>query len=457
MANGVFDRTATGGAIARDGFGYQDAFVLQHLPQWLAQEAFSHVVSETRGDVEVCYFGGAGYVLRALYEAKGYELSASAFWSELKDFMKIHGESPHEYVRFGLVCREFADGVRPLLNMLERLRGVVTSHPDTSPVVSDARQQVREWMATKGQADIADFVMDRIDFISFAEESAEAAFAGEFDRHFRTLDLRSSERAAVKDKFKALVAASSSAPVRRPELESAIASVSPAAADAWGRSGRRLHLIQRPWTDLALPLETYDGTERAKLSRDDWKALLDRAHACEKFLADSSVRRQVLIDGKHRMSASCLVGFSFSAVRGYHLQVEHNGMKFRSDDHERAPGEFFTVRQTPGAAGAEGVVTVGFPTPVGNDANLPGLEGLARLDFFSAGVVDGMPALNTAVAQAKSELARFRSDLGLAKLHLFVKAPSVFAMLLGYRLNALGEVQLYDWVETSYVPTALLV
>jgi hypothetical protein len=33
----------------------------------------------------------------------------------------------------------------------------------------------------------------------------------------------------------------------------------------------------------------------------------------------------------------------------------------------------------------------------------------------------------------------------------------VFAMLLGYRLNGLGELQLYDWVETAYVPTALLV
>jgi hypothetical protein len=53
--------------------------------------------------------------------------------------------------------------------------------------------------------------------------------------------------------------------------------------------------------------------------------------------------------------------------------------------------------------------------------------------------------LNLAVAQAKSELARFRAELGLTTLHLFVKAPSVFAMLLGYRLNGLGELQLYDW------------
>lgn len=457
MANGVFDRTATGGAIAREGFRYQDAFVLQYLPHWLAREAFSHVVSETRGDVEVCYFGGTGHVRRILYEAKGYELSARAFWSELQEFLKIHGESADEYVRFGLVCRDYADGVQPLLNKLERLRGVVTSHLETSPVVIDARQQVRDWMAAKGHGDIADFVMDRVEFIRFAEESAEAAFAGEFDRHFRALDLRSTERAAVKDKFKALIAASSSAPVRRRELESALAGVSPDAAGAWSRSGRRLHLGQRPWTDLALPMETFDGPERAKLSRADWQRLRDSAQTCANFLADSSERRQVLVDGKHRMTASCVVGFSLSAVRGFHLQVEHNGKVFRSDDHYRAPGDFFTVRQAGGSSGRGGVVTIGFPTAVGNDAKLPHLKGLSRLDLVSARVVDGMPALNTAVAQAKSELARFRSELGLLKLHLFVKAPSVFAMVLGYRLNGLGELQLYDWVETAYVPTALLV
>lgn len=457
MARGVFDRTATGGAIARDGFGYQDAFVLQHLPQWLAQEAFSHVVSETRGDVEVCYFGGEGRVLRMLYEAKGYELGAAAFWSELQDFQRIHRESPQEYVRFGLVCRDYADTVRPLLNMLERLRGVVTSHPSSSPVVIDAQQQVTEWLTTKGQGDLADFVMDRVDFISFAEESADAAFAGEFDKHFGALDLRSTERVTVKDAFKRLIAGSSSGPVMRRELENVISSASAGAATAWGQQGRRVHLRERPWTDLALPLEAFDGAERAKLSRADWQNLVQQAQACAAYLADSSERRHVLVNGKHRMSSSCLVGFQFSAVRGFHLQVEHNGAVFRSDDHTRAEGTFFTATQSSGWGSGEGVATIGFPTAVGNDANLPGLAELPRLDVVSERVIDGMAALNLAVAQVKSELARFRAELGLTKLHLFVKAPSVFAMFLGYRLNGLGELQLYDWVETVYVPTALLV
>ncbi|MFS2162395.1 SAVED domain-containing protein [Variovorax sp. Varisp62] len=51
---------------------------------------------------------------------------------------------------------------------------------------------------------------------------------------------------------------------------------------------------------------------------------------------------------------------------------------------------------------------------------------------------------------------RFRSEQKLARLHLFLKAPSFFAMALGHRLNAIGSVQLYDWVDGIYRPSAML-
>jgi hypothetical protein len=81
---------STGGAIARDGFGYQDTFVLQHLPRWLAQGAFSHVVSEAVGDIEVCYFGQGGTTVRTFIEAKSYALSWGDFWDEIKQFKKVN-------------------------------------------------------------------------------------------------------------------------------------------------------------------------------------------------------------------------------------------------------------------------------------------------------------------------------------------------------------------------------
>lgn len=64
--------------------------------------------------------------------------------------------------------------------------------------------------------------------------------------------------------------------------------------------------------------------------------------------------------------------------------------------------------------------------------------------------------LNTAISEAKAALVAFRSRHQLLRVPLFIKAPSVFAMALGHRLNGIGVVQLYDWVDVAYQPTAEL-
>lgn len=50
MSASLLEKQSTGGAIARVGFEYQDAFVLRSLPLWLSQSAFSHIVSEALSD-----------------------------------------------------------------------------------------------------------------------------------------------------------------------------------------------------------------------------------------------------------------------------------------------------------------------------------------------------------------------------------------------------------------------
>jgi hypothetical protein len=50
----------------------------------------------------------------------------------------------------------------------------------------------------------------------------------------------------------------------------------------------------------------------------------------------------------------------------------------------------------------------------------------------------------------------FRARHQLSKVHVFIRAPSMFAMALGHRLNGIGTVQLYDWVDGRYQPTVLL-
>ena len=79
-----------------------------------------------------------------------------------------------------------------------------------------------------------------------------------------------------------------------------------------------------------------------------------------------------------------------------------------------------------------------------------------KLFLASHAVLTDVAVLNTAVNEAKAALVVFRSRHRLSRVHLFIKAPSVFAMALGHRMNGVGVVRLYDWVDVAYQATAEL-
>ena len=205
---------------------------------------------------------------------------------------------------------------------------------------------------------------------------------------------------------------------------------------------------------------SFNRPARAALSVEDWRALAVEADGIGEFVKASSLRRCIALDGKQRMSTACMLGHAYSATRGFTLEVEHNGTTYRTDTHARAEGSFFRETSTLTAQqGDEGVACIGFPTPVGADLAAVSsgvLATLPQLTLDSARTLDGVAVLNLAVANAKTALVNFRSANRLSKVHLFIKAPSVFAMALGHRLNGVCAVQLYDWVEGRYVPTAVL-
>lgn len=453
---------STGGAIARDGFGYQDAFVLQHLPHWLAQGAFSHVVSEAVGDIEVCYFGQGGTTVRTFIEAKAYALSWGDFWEEIKQFKKVHETSPSEFPHFVLLCRDFNSTTAPLVAMVSRLRGVGRSYDATSPLLAQTRDEILQWVVDKKQTrDLAQFVVDRVDFVTYADENAHSAFPGEVERHLPSINLRAKDAAAFREKCVGMVTRSARGPVSRREIESALVEVLGQDASLWTRTPTALALAGTvPPLELGLDVDPFNGPGRAMLSAANWQHLSANGAALGEFIKRSRSRMGIALSGKQRMSLACLLGYTFSAAKGFVLEIDHNGGRFRTDEHAQMPEPFFAVTSGPVNVGRkEGVATIAFPTEAATDvvgAIGASLALAPRLDLVSGRAIDGTHALNKAVAEAKSALVHFRSRNQLEKVHLFIKAPSHFAMVLGHRLNAVGRVQLYDWVDGKYVATAVL-
>lgn len=464
MTVGILESESTGGAVARVGFGYQDAFVLQRIPRWLSQGAFSHVVSEAVGDVEVCYFDHSGSVIHVLHEAKDYALTATQFWDELARFQTIHTASPSEFPRFVLVCRDFKPVVMPLVSKIQRIRGVGSAFSSDSEVLLSDREQVVQWVLKAGHSrELAEFVLAHVDFEAYAAEHAEEAFAGEVAKWLPSLDLSSKRVSALRDRCKELVSRSSLGPLNRRTLETALEDALGSAASEWVVTPTRLFTGETaiPDGELGLILGPFNGGDRASRTQVEWDRLTASATLVSRFLKSSRGRKAVAIDGKQRMSVACVLGHAFSATQGHVLQIDHNGVLYRTDDHTRAAGVFFKLDRQPSALPEkkEGVVCIGFPTAIGSDwavgSSAP-LQGLPLLTLSGGNPIDGMKALNIAVAEAKEAMVEFRSSCGLDLIHLFIKAPSVFSMALGHRLNGIGKVQLYDWVDGHYLPTALV-
>jgi hypothetical protein len=171
MTSPLFDRQATGGVVARDGFEYQDAFLLEHIPQFIAQGAFNQAVCELLGDIEIRYFrpGGGTYCL--LYEAKRHQLTKTELWTEVARFRELHVNSPDEYVKFVLLCGDFVDEYQALFRKLERYRGPAAALNTDSSIRASAETDIMDTIVKLGQtSETARFVLNRVSFQQYREE-----------------------------------------------------------------------------------------------------------------------------------------------------------------------------------------------------------------------------------------------------------------------------------------------
>jgi hypothetical protein len=465
MNASLFSKSSTGGAVARGGFRYQDDYVLLRLPQCLAQGAFDSVVSENLGDIEVRYFRPGGGTYCVAYEAKNHELSLKDFWREVETFEALHRGSPAEYVKFGLVCPSFHKDIRPLLNMLETLRGRGASLNGNSAYRTEAEVAVIDRVKLLGKsADLGAFVLRRVAFEEHADGAGQVAFNGLLGQHLPTLrDARGGQQDAIRRKCIELVQESAQWPVCRMDVERAICEALDADKGNWLNAPTRCYTgegVELEVEEYRVPTADLNGAGRGTIAPARWQDAFDSAVQLVEHLRRTRSRSGVVLSAEHRMSTACMLGHAFAATRGIRLIGEHRGASYDFGDFTRSPGSFFEVSQQAGTRSGEGIVTVAFSPglaeDVGHAADAHGLAGLPTLELRARAALTSNADVTAAVEDAKAAIAQFKAQNRLPRIHLFVKGPSFFAMGLGHRLNALGRVQLYDWVERCFVRTVLL-
>lgn len=462
MSASLLEKQSTGGAIARVGFEYQDAFVLRSVPLWLSQSAFSHFVSESIGDVEACYFSSEKTLQRVMYEAKNHPLSPAKFWEEISRFKQAFDIPSNDFTRFGLVCPSYSSTLEPFFAQIERVRGVGSSYSADSVVLQNSRRDIINWCTYKGfEGSLAEFALDHVDFVFFNAEDSDSIFIGEVEENLSNIEFTISKVKQLRDQFKNLISNSSFGPINRKDFESLICNALEKDRSQWLSKPIKINLgtALNNYQDLKLEISDFNGPNRAQKTIDDWNNLIAKAVAIGDFIHKSSDRRTLLIDGKQRMSIACMLGYIFSATRNFLLEIEHNSISYRTDNHQQQDGTFFNKLESYEQQGeTEAIVTIGFPTSVGKDIESTSLniKELPKLNLESTNVIDSIETLNLAVREVKSALVSFRSNNQFSKLHLFIKAPSLFTLVLGHRLNGICDIQLYDWIDGQYIATAML-
>lgn len=462
MTASLFSRSATGGAIARGGFRYQDDYVLLRLPQLLAQGAFDCVVSENLGDVELRFYRPGGGTRCVAYEAKNHELSLKDFWSEIEVFSGMHNGSPLEYVKFGLVCPSFHSQVKPLISMLKILRGRGASLNGDSAYRAEAEAAIVDKVQQLGQStEMGEFILRRVAFCEHANGAGQTAFNGLLGRHLPTLrDIRGSQQDAIRLKCIELVQESVHSPVMRTDIERGICDALGTDAQLWLETPTRCSSGEPAALELEdyrMPTADLDSADRGALSQAKWQAALDAAAEIVVHIRQSRPRNLVVLSAEHRMSTACMLGYVFAATRGLRLTGEHRGFGYKFDDFKRSLGPFFDETERAGSRSEDGVVTIAFspglPEQVTHSTDGLGLTELPMLVLTARGALASNQDLTAAVEDAKTAMARFKAQHRLARIHLFIKGPSFFAMGLGHRLNGLGPIQLYDWNAGRYWAT----
>jgi hypothetical protein len=297
----------------------------------------------------------------------------------------------------------------------------------------------------------------------YREDNVDAGFGTQLEKHLPHMDLGRRETAAFRARCKKLVDASVRGVVTRKDIEAALVDCAPSVANDWRSTPTELQLTASAFDlgPLSLDVSAFNSPHRGTLAQTAWEQLQQHLREIGDFLHASRSRRGVRLSAKHRMSLACLLGHSFSATRNFTLLLEHNDYLFDTSIHDKAAGPFFSARQDPRPTlGLEGFASISFPNGTNDDvaanALAFNLENSPMLSLMSTSVVSDIASLNTAVHEAKLALVDFRARFQLKQVHLFIKAPAIFAAALGHRLNGVGCIQLYDWAEGKYVPTLQL-
>ena len=465
----LLDPEARGGDTAEGGFSFQENMLVARVPGWLRREGFSEMIREALGDAEARFFVPGGPVAREFVEYKSHQVTPAEFWAEVGRFQDLDRGAPGTYERFVLVCRGVSESIRPALEALRRVRDAYPFYDGADAVQAASYEDFAAVVEGAGRSrEDAGFLFSKVwieSDVADAEKLGREIFSGELVRHFEECGaVAGNAVSAAFERVRSLVKARKNQPISRAEGEDALWREMPEEIRGDRRPVRILTATApvdpRAASELVFQWEEFfGGGERRYPDAQSWKRVRQELEATRAWMVAAGRRRRISLGGSRRLSASLCIGSVFSAVSGFAIDVEYRGQVWPSDSFSSGRSYAWDMEEIGEGERGEMAVAIGILKDVRGDVarflEREGRAGDLRLVLRGAEPLSDPASANAAVASAKAAISGAVSGAGARVLHLFVAGPAPFALFLGHRLNAVGEVQCYELADDgSYVATA---
>ena len=463
---------ATGGDIAEGGFQYQANLIVARIPNWLAQDGFTEMIRESLGDVEAKFFVPGRGFRREFVQYKNHRMTPGEFWPEIEHFQQMDQEAPDSYHRFVLACTGVSEPLERITNALRQVRDPYPFYDGAQQIQNtsygDFVQIVKTLDKSKG---MADFLFDKVDFeidLTDAEDHPRELFREALFQIYPIFeDLPAKLSGAAYSQLVELVQSRKKQPIYRWELEEAIwKSIE---AEKRPNPSIRIHTSHDdsntgPEGCLQFNWKSYFGEyDRSYPSPQEWnRQIIEDLQSTKEWLVSTQRSRRIHLSGHRRLSASIAIGCVFSAVSGFVIQMETKEGIWCSDDHPQTdtPDYLWEQELHGDESTSEMVIGISIKRKIDNEVEQY-LETMSfsgsRLCLFSDDAILSAAHASRAAERAKQIINESVAAVGAKKIHLFIASPAQFALFLGHRLNAVGEIQCYEYQgANAYVPTWLI-
>ena len=196
--------------------------------------------------------------------------------------------------------------------------------------------------------------------------------------------------------------------------------------------------------------------------QEAWERVHEGLLAVKRQISRHFGRPQLKVHGSKHLTAAFVLGYVFpSTVCELEVRTKRG---YWSTDGEPTPKNLLVSNISDGTVGSENIyVELSTGDKVVRDAvrrhvQRTQVSPLKYLRFTPGPDITSAPYMTNAdacaiVQQVRSELNRAISDFGISEVHIFAAIPQGLAMMIGYNLNAMPPVQLYEYDGSKYRPS----